>query len=199
MSRNYSLAMPGRRFTMVNMLPSRFPTVMRTLLVVPLIAVALTACGAAQEAVSEQLVEQAVGEGVDVEFGDDGQVASIETEDGSFEMSTGGGEVPEEWPDDVPLFDGGEILSSQVVTDAGQTIVVVSYNTDADPEATFDSLIEAYEAAGFAAMSTSNTGDDNGIFATYAGSRGETTVSAGVTSSVDSPTFVQLSISFPAG
>ena len=182
-----------------DMTPSRFPTVLRSLLLVPLIAVALTACGAAQEAVSEQLVEQAVGEGVDLELGDDGQIASIETEDGSFEMSAGGGEVPEEWPDDVPLFDGGEISSSQVVTDAGQTAVIVGYTTDADPEATFDSLIEAYEAAGFAALSTSNTGDDNGIFATYAGSRGDTTLSVGVISSVDSPTIVQISISFPAG
>ncbi len=181
------------------MTPSRFPTVLRSLLLVPLIAVGFTACGAAQEAVSEQLVEQAVGGDVDLELGDDGQIASIETEDGSFEMSAGGGEVPEEWPGDVPLFDGGEISSSQVATVDGQTVVVVSYTTDADPEATFDSLIEAYEAAGFAAMSTSNTGDDNGIFATYAASRGDTTLSAGVISSVDSPTIVQLSVTFPAG
>jgi len=176
---------------MVNMLPSRFPTVLRSLLLVPLIAVALTACGAAQEAVSEQLVEQAVGEGVDLELGDDGQIASIETEDGSLEMNAGT-EVPEEWPGDVPLFDGGEIFSSQVFTVDGETAVVVSYTTDADPEATFDSLIEAYEAAGFAAESTSR-----GDFASYFGTRGDTILSAAL--SGDSPSTVQISISFPAG
>jgi len=174
------------------MTPSRFPTVLRSLLLVPLIAVALTACGAAQEAVSEQLVEQAVGEGVDLELGDDGQIASIETEDGSFEMSAGGGEVPEEWPDDVPLFDGGEIFSSQVFTVDGETSVVVSYTTDADPEATFDSLIEAYEAAGFAAESTSR-----GDFASYFGTRGDTILSAAMVLGVEST--MQVSISFPAG
>jgi len=174
------------------MIPSRFPTVMRTLLVVPLIAVAFTGCGAAQEAVSEQLVEQAVGEGVDLEIGDDGQVASIETEDGSFEMSAGGGEVPKEWPGDVPLFDGGENSSSQVVTVDGETSVIVSYTTDADPEATFDSLIEAYEEAGFAAESTSR-----GDFASYFGTRGDMILSAAM--SGDAPSIVQISISFPAG
>jgi len=176
------------------MIPSRFPTVLRSLLLVPLIAVALTACGTAQEAVSEQLVEQAIGEGVDLELGDDGQIASIETEDGSLEMNAGA-EVPEEWPGDVPLFDGGEIFSSQVFTVDGETSVVVSYTTDADPEATFDSLVEAYEAAGFAAESTSNSGD----FASYYGTRGDTILSAALISSVDSPSTVQISISFPAG
>jgi len=177
----------------VKMIPSRFPTVMRALLLVPFVAVGLTACGAAQEAVSEQLVEQAVGGDVDLELGDDGQVASIETEDGSLEMNAGA-EVPEEWPGDVPLFDGGEIFSSQVFTVDGETSVVVSYTTDADPEATFDSLIEAYEAAGFAAESTSR-----GDFASYFGTRGDTILSAALISSVDSPSTVQISISFPAG
>ena len=165
---------------------------MRTLLVVPLIAVALTACGAAQEAVSEQLVEEVAGEGVDLELGDDGQIASIETEDGSLEMNAGA-EVPEEWPGDVPLFDGGEIFSSQVFTVDGETSVVVSYTTDADPEATFDSLIEAYEAAGFAAESTSNSGD----FASFYGTRGDTILSAAMTLGVEST--VMISISFPEG
>jgi len=176
----------------VDMTPSRFPTVLRTLLVVPLIAVALTACGAAQEAVSEQLVEEVAGEGVDLELGDDGQIASIETEDGSLEMNAGA-EVPEEWPGDVPLFDGGEIFSSQVFTNDGETSVVVSYTTDADPEATFDSLIEAYEAAGFAAESTSNSGD----FASFYGTRGDTILSAAMTLGVEST--VMISISFPEG
>jgi len=181
------------------MIRSRFPAVLRTLFVVPLVAVGLTACSAAQEAVSERLVEEALGGEVDLEIGEDGQIASIETEDGSFEMSAGGGDAPEEWPGDVPLFDGGEISSSQVYTADGQTVVAISYTTDADPEATFDSLIEAYEAAGFVAMSTSNMGDDSGIFATYAASRGDTTLSAGVISSVDSPTIVQLTVTFLAG
>jgi len=53
-------------------------------------------------------------------------------------------------------------------------------------------LIEAYEAAGFAAESTSR-----GDFASYFGTRGDTILSAAL--SGDSPSTVQISISFPAG
>ena len=180
------------------MIPSRFPTVMRALVLVPLIAVALTACGAAQEAVSERIVEEAAGEGVDLELGDDGQVASIETEDGSLEMSANG-EVPEEWPDDVPLFEDGTVNSSQVATSDGQTIVSIDFVTDADSESVFDTMVAAYEAAGFTTTTTSNMGDDNGSLASYVGERNGTTITMSVLSDPSSPTGVILGVVFPAG
>lgn len=182
---------------MVNMLPSRFPTVMRTLLVVPLIAVALTACGAAQEAVSEQIVEEAAGEGVDLEIGDDGQIASIETEDGSLEMSANG-EVPEEWPDDVPLFEDGTVNSSQVATSDGQTIVSIDFVTDADAGAVFEAMVDAYESAGFTTTATTNMGDDSGSIDGYVGERNGTTITMSVISDPSSPTGVILGVVFPA-
>jgi len=180
------------------MIPSRFPTVMRTLVLVPLIAVGLAACGGAQEAVSERIVEEAAGEGVDLELGDDGQVASIETEDGSLEMSAGG-EVPEEWPDDVPLFEDGTVSSSQVATSDGQTIVSIDFVTDADAESVFDTMVAAYEAAGFTTTTTSNMGDDSGSLASYVGERNGTTITMSVLSDPSSPTGVILGVVFPAG
>ena len=178
------------------MLPSRFPTVMRTLLVVPLIAVALTACGAAQEAVSEQIVEEAAGEGVDLELGDDGQVASIETEDGSLEMSAGG-EVPEEWPDDVPLFDDGVLGSSPVSASDGKTFISIDYSTDRGAQDVVDGLIAVYESAGFTTTATSNMVDASDGVSIYAGERDGTTVSVSAASGTDAPTVVILGLSFP--
>jgi len=181
------------------MISSRFPTVMRTLLLVPLIAVGLTACGAAQEAVGEQLVEQAAGGDVDLELGDDGQIASIETEDGSLEMSAGG-EVPEEWPDDVPLFDGGTVNSSQVATSDGQTIVSIDFLADADADASLDAMVDLYESAGFTTTATTNMGDGSGgSIDGYVGERNGTTITMSVISRPDEPTSVILGIVFPAG
>jgi len=179
------------------MIPSRFPTVLRSLLLVPLIAVGLAACGGAQEAVSEQLVEQLVGEGVDLELGDDGQIASIETEDGSLEMNAGA-EVPEEWPDDVPLFDDGVVGSSLVSTSDGPTFISIDYSTDRGAGDVIDGLIAVYESAGFTATATSNMGEGSDSVSIYAGEREGTTVSVSAASATDSPTVVILGLGFPA-
>jgi len=180
------------------MIPSRFPTVMRTLLLVPLIAVGLTGCGGAQEAASEQLVEQTVGGDVDVEIGDDGQVASVETEDGSLEMSASG-EVPEEWPDDVPLFEDGVVSNSQVATTDDGTIVSIDYLTDADAESAYDAMVAAYKAAGFTTISSGVFGDSEGpVF--YHGERNGTSITMMVViSEPNAPTGVVLGVTFPAG
>ena len=183
---------------MVNMLPSHFPTVMRTLLVVPLIAIGLTGCGGAQEGASEQLVEQTVGGDVDIELGDDGQVASVETEDGSVEMSASG-EVPEEWPDDVPLFEDGVVSNSQVATTDDVTIVSIDYLTDADAESAYDAMVAAYKAAGFT-TTLSDVFDDEGGLATYIGERNGTSITMMVNiPELNEPTAVIFNLRFPAG
>jgi len=122
------------------MISSRFPTVPRTLLVV----VGLAACGAEQEAVSEQLVEQAAGEDVDLELGVDGQVMSVETEDGSMAINASG-DASEEWPDDVPLFEDGVVGNSQVLTSDGEMYVGVDFTTDTDAESAFEAKAAAYD------------------------------------------------------
>jgi len=180
------------------MIPSRFPTVMRTLLLVPLIAIGLAACGGAQGAVSERIVEEVAGEGVDLELGDDGQIASIETEDGSLEMSANG-EVPEEWPDDVPLFEDGVVSNSQVATTDDVTIVSIDYLTDADAESAYDAMVAAYKAAGFT-TTLSDVFDDEGGLATYIGERNGTSITMMVNiPELNEPTAVIFNLRFPAG
>jgi hypothetical protein len=176
----------------------RTQRIRRVAVLVPVAVLTLAGCGAAQEAVSEQLVEQAVGEGVDVEIGDDGQVASIQTEDGSLDIQAGG-DVPEEWPGDLPLFDDGELTSSQVATSDGQTVISLSYTTDRDAEAVFEALVAEYESAGFTSAAKSNIGDATGGFSSYAGERDGTTVTVGVVFGEGSATSVQLGLVTPAG
>jgi len=135
------------------MISSRFPTVPRTLLVV----VGLAACGAEQEAVSEQLVEQAAGEDVDLELGVDGQVMSVETEDGSMAINASG-DASEEWPDDVPLIEDGVVGNSQVLTSDGEMYVGVDFTTDTDAESAFEAMAAAYESAGFETTSKARLG-----------------------------------------
>ena len=180
------------------MLPSHFPTVMRTLLVVPLIAIGLTGCGGAQEGASEQLVEQTVGGDVDIELGDDGQVASVETEDGSVEMSASG-EVPEEWPDDVPLFEDGVVSNSQVATTDDVTIVSIDYVTEAGAESAYDAMVAAYKAAGFTST-LSDVFDGKGGLATYIGERNGVSITMMVdVPELNEPTVVIFNLRFPAG
>lgn len=165
---------------------------------IPILALGLTACGAAQEAVSERLVEEAVGGDVDLEFDEDGQVASIETEDGSLEIVSGG-EVPDEWPADVPTFDGGELVTSYAATSDGQTVVSVDYITDSDANEVMAGLTTAYESAGFTTTSESTMGDGSGGLLSYVGERDGTTMTASVTYGEGSDTMVILGVIFPAG
>lgn len=179
------------------MTASPFRPIHRTLFVVALGAFAVSACGAAQEAVSERLVEQAAGGDVDIELDDDGQVASIQTEDGSLDMSVGG-DLPSEWPADVPLFDGGTLTSSQVAVSNGQTIVSLTYDTDRAADDAVDSLQAVYEAAGFTTTATSDMGDDTGRLVGYVGDRDGTTVSVTATSGADDPTVLLVGVVYPA-
>jgi len=148
------------------MISSRFPTVPRTLLVV----VGLAACGAEQEAVSEQLVEQAAGEDVDLELGVDGQVMSVETEDGSMAINASG-DASEEWPDDVPLIEDGVVGNSQVLTSDGEMYVGVDFTTDTDAESAFEAKAAAYDRPVSRPRARRDWGRRNGGVWTYTGKR----------------------------
>jgi hypothetical protein len=135
--------------------------VRRTLVLASVAALGLTACGSAEEAVTERILEEAAGEGVDVELGEDGEVVSIETDDGSIEVGSGG-ELPAEWPADVPTFDDGTITGSQVLDSNGETFVTVSYASQTDPAEVVESMKASLEAAGFSIISNSDMTDGAG-------------------------------------
>ena len=84
------------------------------LLMIMIMALTLTGCGkTTSEMLVEESMEAAMGGGnVDVEMeGDDVQSVTIDTEDGEVSFTTGGDDVPEGYPSDVPYYKG-EITSS---------------------------------------------------------------------------------------
>lgn len=84
----------------------------------------LAACSS--ESASERIVESATGGEVDVDISDDGDSITYESDDGSITFG-GSGEVPEEWPADVPLPDDLRIESSvETVTADGLYLALVA-------------------------------------------------------------------------
>lgn len=107
----------------------------RFAIVIALLAVIATACGAANEELAEQIIERSGGGEADVDLDlDTGQV-SVETDEGSF--SVGGGEIPDGFP--VPFPDGGSVQS--VFTSDTAASVSLAY-----PKDRFDELVAYYEA-----------------------------------------------------
>jgi hypothetical protein len=110
---------------------------MRTIAIL-LLAVAVAACGG--ESVSENLAEQAIeraGGGdvdIDIDEGDDGFQASVETEDGS--MTVGGGEIPEAL--EIPVPSGGDVMTT--LSDSTMANVQLSW-----PRSEYESLVAFYE------------------------------------------------------
>lgn len=90
------------------------------------LALALTsACGNASEKIVERAIEGAADGDVNVDLNRDGEGGfSIETPDGS--MTVGMAEIPDEWPDDIPLPPGFEVTSGTAIADgsSGQYVAV---------------------------------------------------------------------------
>ena len=156
-------------------------------------ALLLVGCGAAAEKASEQATEQLVesqtGGDVDIDTAD-GSV-EIETEDGS--MSFGTGEVPADWPDDVPLPAGLEVLSGST-SDAydGRLVAIIGTSTDTpeDVLATLKDGLADWTISGESTV-TGTDGSTTGAqfetegrrvtFSATAGADGETSITLGHT------------------
>jgi hypothetical protein len=171
------------------------PRIVRhSLLLASVTALGLTACGSAEEAVTERILEEVSGEGVDVELGEDGEVVSVETDDGSMEFGTGG-ELPEEWPDGVPVFEEGTITGNQVFTSNGETIISVSYATQLDPKAAIDALKADLESAGFSIVTSSDMTDGAGAgLSSVIGEKDNMTASYSASGSPDDGTVLNASV-----
>lgn len=117
-------------------------------LLIALLALALTACSSGD--IAEQIVEGQ--EGVeDIEIDEDSGEVSIESDDGS--MTIGGGEVPDDFPIDLP--GGGEVIA---VIDAESSVTLsVEYDDS------FDTIVNFYEnwveASGLEIQFESSTSD----------------------------------------
>lgn len=94
--------------------------------------------------VAERAIENAAGEGADVDFDADTGEFKVETDAGTF---SSGGSLPDDFPgDEVPLLDG-EILQAASSTQEGSggyvVIVVVDEGVDEAVEAANQRLLDA--------------------------------------------------------
>lgn len=108
---------------------------------------ALAACGnvaenAAQSA-AEQAAENAMGGG-DVDISDDSMTV---TDDEGNEMAVGENiSIPDTWPDDVPLYDGGELAMVTVQADGSAYAMWMLSGAPADA---MDAYSAQLESAGY--------------------------------------------------
>jgi hypothetical protein len=104
----------------------------RRLAVALLVLAPLGVAACSSDDVADRIAEEAIESGggdanVDINS-EDGSV-SVDTEDGSF--SFGDGEVPEEWPADIPLPEGLTVLAGSTIEENGTLNVSVTGNVDA--------------------------------------------------------------------
>ena len=130
---------------------------------VALAATLVTGCSAiadkAGEKVAEKGMEAAGGGDVDIDSDDDGKV-SIESDEGSLEI--GGSELPDDFPEEVPLPDDFTLEASMSMGTADDQSFTVHFTSeDADVKQTHDDLKSRAEAAGFEILSTNSMGGDD--------------------------------------
>lgn len=117
----------------------------RRALVAPLVLAALattTSCGGddVAENRAEDAIEDASGGDADVDI--DGEQVEITTSEGTVTM--GKGDLPDGFPDDIPVIDG-EIALAMGAADAGYQVSLI---VD-DAEAAFEQAVAELEDAGF--------------------------------------------------
>ncbi len=141
-------------------------------------ALALTSCGKAAEKLSEKAIEESVGGG-DADIDEDGSFSfesdegsvsvdadgnvKIEGEDGEFSLDGSTGELPEDFPDDIPLLDGFEIVTGSRTSDGAQTFWGVVGAVNGEPEDVFADVVSAFEADDFESDGKSES-TNNGQF-----------------------------------
>jgi hypothetical protein len=125
-------------------------------------SVLITGCGAVAEKAGEKAAEKAIesqgGGNVDIDTSGDGEI-SIDTDEGS--VSFGSGEVPAEWPEDVPIPDGLEVSTGSTIDASDGRLVSVVGTTDLDPAELLELFTDAlsdWDISG-ESSTTSTSGD----------------------------------------
>jgi hypothetical protein len=152
----------------------RRPMILFTLLLTALLVFA--GCGeSASEKAGEKAAEELLG-AENVEFDEDSGEMSIKDKDGN-ELSTSDGELPDGWPDEVPMPDGAKIESGLKTGTAKEGD---SFVASAEVEQTPKEVLEFYkkELKGYeesSSMGGTTAGEDTG-FATYTSDKYSVTV-----------------------
>lgn len=113
---------------------------------------------------AERIAEANGGGDVDIDTSD-GRVA-VETEDGSF-VAEAGGELPEGWPDDVPLPSEYTIETSSTMDVGDGPVLSVLLRTGGAPDAVFDDLESGFDGWTQESRTVSGSGAEAVVMAQY--------------------------------
>lgn len=155
-------------------------------------------CGKAADKLAEKAAEKAIesqgGDGANVDIGKDGKF-EIQTKDGSYSAATG--KIPKDWPKDVPLPKGLEVVTGSAMGSATEKLMSVSATTKMSPDevtAFYDNALKGWEEANrYNSTSdgssygsvTYNSGERNVQLTTTTDAKGATTISITYTSKTD--------------
>ena len=175
----------------------------RTLLLVTTAALSLTACDAAVEQLSEEVVEraaEAAGAGdTEIDMDEEGGGISIETDDGSVQIGAGDGtELPQELPEVIPLPGDYTVVSSSTFTnDDGESILVMLEVEGLDPTAFIeDEVVPGLESGGYEIVSQTTASGNGGERSSVQAGSDDATVSVSALVGEDGGGIVNISV-FP--
>jgi hypothetical protein len=96
------------------------------------LALGLVGCQSIDEKIGEEVGEEIAGGivGADVEV--DGEDVTIETDDGAVSISGDTRELPEDFPEDMPIYDDSEVDSATSMSSGGSTTYYVNLTTEDD-------------------------------------------------------------------
>jgi hypothetical protein len=128
----------------------------------------------------------------------EGSVVAGVNEDGNYEVSaeggqftaSTGGDVPDEFPSDIAIPSGFEVVTSSVMGDSEMTIVSLTLKSSGSVPETVAALSASLEAAGY--TEESNTTAADAVFAAH--SKGESQVVTTYSLDADGVTLVGISV-----
>lgn len=118
--------------------------------------------------VAEKAAEASSGEDTNVDIDSETGEIKVETDDGTFEASSGTSELPDDWPSEVPLPDDYTLTGSTSFSSDDGTTFTVGGEVD-DGTATFAEVTEAFVDGGWTETqkSTGNMGEGTSSSAMY--------------------------------
>ena len=142
-------------------------------LLVAALALTVAGCSAAEDKVGEEVGEEIAGGtvGGDVEVDDDS--VTVSGEDGDVTVSDDGGEIPEDFPSDFPLYDDADLDSASSIKGGDGTSFYLSLTSDDEPDALYDWFKAEFEAEGWEIVSDMNTSTDDGMTAIISVKKGD--------------------------
>lgn len=133
---------------------------------VALLAFGLVGCKSISEKIGEEVGEEIAGGivGGDVEV--NGDAVTIETEDGEVTLDNTEGEMPEDFPDDFPMYDDVKVDSTSSIASAENVTHYINLTSEDEVKDVYEWYKSEFESEGWTIEGDylmTTDGDDNGM------------------------------------